>query len=72
MTSTLIITGSPSATSRTARLAQSVGERLSRHDIESSVLDVRALPAEDSLQARADSPAIIAALERVAAANGSW
>ena len=70
MTATLIITGNPSATSRTARLAQSVGERLSRHDIESSALDVRALPAEDLLQARADSPAIIAALERVAAAKG--
>lgn len=70
MTSTLIITGSPSATSRTARLAGLVGEKLSKLDIESSLLDVRALPAEDLLYARADSPALSAALARVAAASG--
>ena len=70
MTSTLIITGSPSGTSRTARLAALVGARLSKLGIDSSLLDVRSLPAEDLLQARADAPAIAAALERVALANG--
>jgi FMN reductase len=70
MTSTLIVTGSPSGTSRTARLAALVGERLAKLDVESSLLDVRALPAEDLLYARADSPAISAAIERVAAAKG--
>ena len=70
MTSTLIITGSPSGSSRTARLAALVGARLSKLGLDSSLLDVRALPAEDLLQARADSPAITAALERVASANG--
>jgi FMN reductase len=70
MTSTLIITGSPSGTSRTARLAALVGTRLSKVGLDSSLLDVRSLPAEDLLQARADSPAIAAALARVASANG--
>jgi FMN reductase len=70
MTSTLIVTGSPSASSRTARLAGLIGERLSKLDIESSLLDVRSLPAEDLLHARADSPALAAAIERVATAKG--
>jgi FMN reductase len=70
MASTLIITGSPSGTSRTARLAALVGARLSKRGVDSSLLDVRSLPAEDLLQARADAPAIATALERVAAADG--
>jgi FMN reductase len=70
MTSTLIIAGSPSATSRTARLAALVGERLTRLDIETSQLDVRTLPAEDLLHARFDAPAIVESLARVAAASG--
>ena len=70
MTSTLIITGSPSGSSRTARLAGLVGARLAKLDVENSLLDVRSLPAEDLLHARADSPALSAALERVAAAKG--
>jgi FMN reductase len=70
MTSTLIITGSPSGTSRTARLAALVGARLSKVGLDASLLDVRALPADDLLHARADAPAIAAALERVSAARG--
>lgn len=70
MTSTLIITGSPSSTSRTARLAELVGARLAKLDIENSLLDVRSLPADDLLHARVDSPALTAALQRVATAKG--
>jgi FMN reductase len=70
MTSTLIITGSPSSTSRTARLAALVGARLAKQQIDSTLLDVRSLPAEDLLNARADAPPIAAALERLAAARG--
>jgi FMN reductase len=70
MTSTLIITGSPSGTSRTARLAALVGARLAKLGRDSSLLDVRSLPAEDLLQARADAPGIAAAIERVASATG--
>lgn len=67
---TLIVTGSPSATSRTARLATVVAERLAELGTDSSLLDVRALPAEDLLHARFDAPAIASALERVASARG--
>jgi FMN reductase len=70
MTSTLIITGSPSGSSRTARLGALVGERLARLGADASLLDLRSLPAEDLLHARFDSPAIVKALERVAAARG--
>jgi FMN reductase len=70
MSSTLIITGSPSGTSRTARLGAVVGERLSRLGADPSLLDLRSLPAEDLLHARFDSPAIVRALERVAVARG--
>lgn len=68
--STLIITGSPSGTSKTAKLAGLVGARLARAGLESSLLDVRSLPAEDLLLARFDAPAIRAALAQVEAARG--
>lgn len=70
MTQTLIITGSPSGSSRTAKLANWVGSRLSAFGIDSSLLDVRGLPAEDLLHARFDAPAIKAALARVESARG--
>lgn len=68
--STLIIAASPSITSRTARLAAFVSERLGSLGFASSVLSVRSLPAEDLIHARTDSPAIAAALNQVAAARG--
>jgi FMN reductase len=70
MSSILIITGSPSGTSRTARLGVLVGERLAGLGADSSLLDLRSLPAEDLLHARSDSPAILKAVERLAAARG--
>jgi FMN reductase len=70
MSSTLIITGSPSASSRTARLAGLAGSKLAELGVDSSLLDVRSLPAEDLLHARFEAPAIVAALSRVAAARG--
>jgi FMN reductase len=70
MTSTLIVTASPSSTSRTARLAALVGQRLAALGVDSTLLDVRALPAQDLLSARADAPPIAAALERLASARG--
>jgi FMN reductase len=69
MTSTLIITGSPSGSSRTARFATQIGARLATRGIDSSLLDIRSLPAEDLLHARSDATAIAGALERVAAAR---
>jgi len=70
MTTTLILTGSPSSSSRTAALSRSVGERLAKLGSDSSLLEVRSLPAEDLLHARVDAPAIAAAVERVRAAHG--
>lgn len=68
--STLIVSGSPTAPSRTARLATLVSERLSALGGDSSLLDVRSIPAEDLLYARFDAPSIKAALERVEGARG--
>lgn len=70
MSKTLIITGSPSGTSKTAKLAGLVGSRLARAGIASTLLDVRSLPAEDLLLAKFDSPAIKGALAQVEAARG--
>jgi FMN reductase len=70
MASTLIITGSPSSSSRTLRFAHTLGDRLGKHGLDSSLLDLRSLPAEDLLLARVDAPGIRAALEQLAAARG--
>lgn len=70
MTKTLIITGSPSSTSRTAKLANLVGSRLAQSGIDSLLLDVRSLPAEDLVNAKFDAPAIVAALAQVESARG--
>jgi len=70
MSNTLILTGSPSGSSRTAKLAALIGARLAGRGIDSSLLDVRGLPAEDLLHARTDASAIAAALERVQNARG--
>jgi FMN reductase len=70
MTQTLIVTGSPSGSSRTAKLANLVGARLAKNGLDSSLLDLRTLPAEDLLHARFDAPPIKAALERVESARG--
>ncbi|HWZ93148.1 MAG TPA: NADPH-dependent FMN reductase [Polyangiaceae bacterium] len=70
MTSVLIISGSPSSTSRTERLAASLATRIATRSVVASLLDVRDLPAEDLLHARFDAPKIVEALARVAAADG--
>ena len=70
MTTTLIITGSPSQSSRTSALSRSVGERLAKLGSDSSLLDLRTLPAEALLRAETDAPAIAAAVERVRGAQG--
>ena len=70
MSKILIITGSPSGSSKTAKLANLVGARLARSGIDNTLLDVRSLPAEDLLFAKFDSPAIQQALAQVEAARG--
>lgn len=70
MPSALVITGSPSATSRTARLAGLVLERLAARGFRTTLLDLRALPAEDLLAARTTAPPVSDAIELVAGAGG--
>src|SRR3954466_13899605 len=70
MSSVLIISGSPSSTSRTERLARSIATRIAAPDVQASLLDVRDLPAADLLHARFDAPSIVEASARVAAADG--
>lgn len=70
MASTLIITGSPSSSSRSLRFAQTLGERLGKHGLDSQLLDLRTLPADDLVAARTDAPAIKAATDKLAAARG--
>ena len=70
MPSTLIIAGSPSATSRSLRLAHSLRGRLDRLGLSNDLLDLRTLPAQDLLHANWDSEAIKAALGQLEAAKG--
>ena len=69
MAQVLTISGSPSAASRTAGVAQHIAAQLARHDLEVDQVQVRDLPAEDLLWARSDSPAIQRALAQVARAR---
>jgi FMN reductase len=70
MSSVLIISGSPSSTSRTERLARSIASRIGLRDVRASLLDVRNLPAADLLHARFDAPSIVEATAQVAGADG--
>ena len=70
MPSILIVTGSPSSSSRSKRLAEALGDRLGKHGLDSSLLDLRALPAQDLLHANVEAPAIAAAVEQLQAARG--
>jgi FMN reductase len=64
------IVGSPSRPSRSAALAAHVAARLAGEGFNVESIDVRALPAEDLLHGRPDSPALCAALGLVERAAG--
>src|SRR5687767_8176254 len=64
------ISGSPSQTSRTSMLARLVGGKLQAEGFEVESIEVRDLPAEDLLLARATAPGISAALGLVERADG--
>jgi FMN reductase len=65
----LIISGSPSAGSRTLLLAKEVGRRLAHEGFSVDFINVRELPPEDLLFARVDNPVIKDAVARVEAAQ---
>ena len=70
MSSVLILSGSPSATSRTERLARSLMTRIAARGVAADLLDLRTLPAEDLMLARFDAPSIVQATALLAAADG--
>jgi FMN reductase len=64
------LSGSPSASSRTLRLLRHVGARLSGEGFDVIEIDVRDLPAEDLISARASSPTVAASIASIASASG--
>jgi FMN reductase len=64
------LSGSPSPTSRTSLLARHVGAKLLADGFDVEPVEVRELPAEDLMHARADAPALVAALALVERAHG--
>ena len=69
MPTALLVSGSPSATSRTTALLHLVAGRLLADGIEAEVLEVRDLPAAALLQGDTEDPAVALAVARVAAAD---
>lgn len=70
MATVLSISGSPSATSRTARLLRHLDARLEAQGHDVIALDVRTLPAEALLGADFAHPAIVEVTELLARADG--
>lgn len=70
MAAVLSVSGSPSPTSRTTRLLRHLDDRLRRQGHEVTPLEVRALPPEALLGADFGHPAIVAAAELFARADG--
>ncbi|MFD9498536.1 NADPH-dependent FMN reductase [Streptomyces sp. NPDC060035] len=70
MATVLSVSGSPSATSRTARLLRHLDAQLSDQGHTVIPLDVRTLPAAALLRADFGHPAVVGALELFARADG--
>ncbi|MBC7973406.1 MAG: NADPH-dependent FMN reductase [Myxococcales bacterium] len=70
MTTVVTITGSPSAPSRSAALAQHVADQLRTRGFELHAINVRELPAAALLSAQASEPAIAAAISLIERADG--
>lgn len=70
MSDILVISGSPSSTSKTARVAEHVSEHLVAAGSEAEHLRLRELPARSLLTADTSDPAIASALRAVEKASG--
>jgi FMN reductase len=70
MSSILVVSGSPSTTSRTAALAEHLGTRLRRHGHLVRNIRVRELPAEALLSADTADPAIAEVVDALAGVDG--
>ena len=64
------LTGSPSASSRTVKLARQVGADLAAQGFEVQDINVRDLPADDLISARSDAPALRGPLALIERARG--
>lgn len=67
--SVLLIAGSPSQTSRSAALLESVGKRLAKHQVEVKQLQIRDLDAQALVHADFAHPSIVRAVQQVAEAQ---
>lgn len=70
MSTLIVLSGSPSSTSRTAALSDHLAERLRGHDHTVTSVRVRDLPAHALLHADATHPEIAAVAADIAAADG--
>ncbi|RRO19912.1 FMN reductase (NADPH) [Saccharopolyspora rhizosphaerae] len=70
MSTVLIISGSPSRTSKTEKVGEHIAQRLSAAGRATDHLRVRTLPAEALLSADVSDPAIGSAVAKVAEADG--
>ncbi|QFU90595.1 NADPH-dependent FMN reductase [Amycolatopsis sp. YIM 10] len=70
MSSILVLSGSPSATSRTAALSDHLADRLRAHGHAVGAVRVRDLPAEPLAHGHAADPAIAEVVGAIAAADG--
>jgi FMN reductase len=70
MAHVLVLTGSPSITSRTSALAHHVADELALDGHVTRVLDLRTLPAEALLAADTSHPGVAEAVQAVLAADG--
>ncbi|MBO9598527.1 MAG: NADPH-dependent FMN reductase [Cohnella sp.] len=69
MSKVVVISGSPSGTSRLDGLLKHTIAYLEQSRMQTTVIQVRDLPAEDLLHAKFDSPAIVRANEAIAEAD---
>ncbi|SFY19897.1 NADPH-dependent FMN reductase [Streptomyces atratus] len=70
MSKVLVVSGSPSPSSKTELIGDHVARRLAEYEWHTGHLRVRTLPAEPLLGADVSHPAIARALEQVARADG--
>ncbi len=70
MPDVLLLSGSPSSTSRSVAILRATSEALERAGLDTTVVSVRDFPAEDLIFGRWDSPAFVQAKQDLAAAAG--
>jgi FMN reductase len=70
MSKIVLISGSPSAASRSAGILHNARQVLTSQGFDAILIDVRGFPPADLLYARYDSPAFAEAKEQIAAATG--